>query len=138
MVLCFKAFIFAVLILIVVSCGQTGGEAPGSEIVDDNCDGVIVGGSCWYLGMAGASCTTTCAAHGGFNNATAVFAGHSGTDEDCALVLTALGRSGTANGQACDAGCYYNTSNSGRFRCQGGSGEAEIIVDGERACACNE
>jgi hypothetical protein len=56
--------------------------------------GVAVGGSCWYLGIAGASCDSTCSANGGLTcdaAATIDYAGSGGTDLNCAVILSELG-----------------------------------------------
>lgn len=39
------------------------------------CAGTRIGGACWYKGAQGASCTTVCATHGGYDPATATYAG---------------------------------------------------------------
>jgi hypothetical protein len=54
--------------------------------------GESVGGSCWYLGTLGASCDATCAGIGmTCSLATVSYAGSSGTDAQCSVVLSALG-----------------------------------------------
>lgn len=60
------------------------------------------GGFCWFLGVEGADCNATCAAHGrGYDGATDSYAGSSGNDANCQAVLGALGTleafTGTAN-----------------------------------------
>src|SRR5262245_2479322 len=53
--------------------------------------GVSVGGACWFLGSYGASCDETCGGHGNYDDATESYAGSSGTDLQCQMVLNALG-----------------------------------------------
>jgi hypothetical protein len=67
------------------SAGQ-GGSAP--------CKGQSSSGGCWYLGNLGASCTSTCAAHGGNASDAASFVGttaQGGSLAKCATLLAALG-----------------------------------------------
>ena len=47
--------------------------------------GAALGGTCWFLGGSGASCTDTCSAISGtYNSATASYAGSMGNDIQCA------------------------------------------------------
>lgn len=57
------------------------------------CDGVVVGGHCWYWGriFEDDNCDEVCATHGGCNDATLTYAGSEGTDANCGAVMTALG-----------------------------------------------
>src|SRR5690606_22602136 len=55
------------------------------------CAGTIVGGYCWYAGTAGQGCTAVCTAHGGYDSATETFAGTSTSENNCRMVLVALG-----------------------------------------------
>lgn len=54
------------------------------------CDGVAVGGACWYYGEIGDSCDDVCALHGGYDDRTRTYAGSAGTDSQCMQVLEAL------------------------------------------------
>ena len=55
------------------------------------CGGTGVGPHCWYLGASGATCTTTCKKHGGYDfQATASYVGGAGTADNCATVFQAL------------------------------------------------
>lgn len=132
------------------SAGSAGADMDGSADTDGSagtgmpdgapCSGVVVGAACWYLGSLGASCTDTCASHGGYDSATQRFAGSVGTDDQCKQVLDALG-AGTAGDPVTDTntgnalGCYYEGSQ--RFRELAGAttaGANRTTV--QRACAC--
>ncbi len=142
--LCFnmKNFIaLALLVLLAVSCGEDGGNAPGTA-TESNCAGEVVGGACWYLGADGDSCDDACANHGGYNSATLTYAGSEGTNANCIAVMGALGvTSGVFDTAGCfggHSGCVY-TAEGDIYRCidpdtvSSGGG-----VGNSRACACNE
>ena len=102
------------------------------------CDGTDVSGYCWYLGSVSQSCATVCGSHGGYNIATRDFAGSGGTDENCRVVLAALGATGDAvTTEANTAGCYYNSSKAGRRRGTDATSDSASDANTERACACN-
>jgi len=48
--------------------------APAGDMTPP-CAGTRIGGACWYKGAQGASCTTVCATHGGYDAATTTYAG---------------------------------------------------------------
>lgn len=105
--------------------------------------GQFVGGSCWYLGVPGASCDATCTGLGLTCSAgTISYAGSGGTLGNCAAVMTALGVSegGTAdNGCLQGAGCVDDPAASLIFRCTSPPTTCAASFDvglGGRACAC--
>lgn len=63
------------------------------------CDGVVVGGACWYYGGIGESCKDVCALHGGYDEFTRTYAGSAGTDSQCTQVLEALEALSDTDGQ---------------------------------------
>lgn len=67
-----------------------------SATTEAGCGGVMVGGYCWYMGAANASCTSTCAAHGGSDDSGTInYAGSGGSNAGCSAVAVAiLGESG--------------------------------------------
>lgn len=141
--LCFnmKNFIaLALLILLAVSCGENGGDAPGGA-TESSCAGDVVGGACWYLGLDGESCDQTCAAHGGYNSATLSYAGSGGSLANCEEVADAIGMTiGTASDAGCFAGfgCIYDVGANDRRRCSTATTSAAATTGVIRACACNE
>ncbi len=116
--------------------GQLIGTTSGS------CSGQSVGGYCWYLGAVAASCTTTCSTRGGYNAGTQSYAGNTGSNANCAAVLTALSRPGAVSDEpstgAWDtSGCgSYMGSMSMRF-IGGATSTGASYASFERACACN-
>ena len=108
------------------------------------CTGMTVGGSCWYLGDAGASCTSTCAAQGlAYDPATETYAGSSGSDDQCVAVLSALtpySISLWTGVTDCGVGLGCHLADYGAVRCPAppttadAAGEALQLVS--RACAC--
>jgi hypothetical protein len=77
------------------------GEPPaldaGSEPVpvEPECGGALLGGACWYLGVAGEACNDVCGARGGLEPASTAWVGtpaQGGSIESCAAVLAALGQ----------------------------------------------
>lgn len=106
---------------------------------------VKVGGYCWYLGEFAQSCDVVCSTHGGYNSATATFAGNSGSTSNaanCLDVLTALGRTGTFFGSySCSsrptAGCLQHL-NTNLVRCVNAVTTSSASHPRyRRACACN-
>lgn len=102
------------------------------------CNGVSVGGGCWYLGAGGESCNTVCASHGGCMAATESYAGFSGSQSNCGSVLTALGVSaGVFNPGAGVPGCATNSTLSLRYY---NDTSAQSCSSSDfslrRACAC--
>ena len=70
------------------------------------CDGIRIGGYCWYLGTNGQSCTTVCSTHGGYNVGTSLYAGSGATSQllqqqQCGAVADAFG---FRNTKACPTG----------------------------------
>lgn len=112
------------------------------------CNGEIVGGSCWYLGEAGDSCTVVCGGHGSYDQATLTYAGSSGTSARCEAVLNAFSGVGTGLPEegTCSfgLGCFYDVSVAARRRCvvtatagtATNAGDSSILV--RRVCACTE
>jgi hypothetical protein len=83
------------------------GDIRGSVVAGPGfCDGIEVGGYCWYLGAAGESCDAVCSSHGSCDLAgTRDYIGSGGTLANCQSIATALGLSGTAaNGESSDQG----------------------------------
>ncbi len=72
----------------------TGGpqESPPSpgDAAAAVCEGVAVAGFCWYLGGDSAPCDSVCVAHGGYDEATRMYAGSDGSSDKCREVLQAL------------------------------------------------
>jgi cysteine-rich repeat protein len=110
--------------------------------------GAWVGGACWFLGDAGASCAETCAGAGlGYDDATRTVAGSSGTNASCTSVLSALGFVvGSAQTRMCDTGigCFGQALLSplplaSAGRCTGPPTDAESAppANAKRACACS-
>jgi prepilin-type N-terminal cleavage/methylation domain-containing protein len=116
-----------------------GAPAPSCVI---GCDGVTVGGFCWYLGALNTSCDTTCTAHGGYNAGTLSYAGSGGTLAQCRSVLVALqGTDGINwfdnNTAGIAYGCAYRTASSFTFRYYGSpTTSASASINFQRACAC--
>jgi hypothetical protein len=115
------------------------------------CDGVVVGGACWYFGANNLSCDEVCAGNGGYNAATASFAGSSGSNANCAQVLTALSAFnptpvtdiaslGGISGMGCGSD-YTNEATSYRLT-SATTSSASSASNGSlyfrRACACND
>jgi hypothetical protein len=79
------------------SDGGAGASSAGS------CAGVALNGACWYFSSLGASCSATCAAHGGDAPNAPSFVGvpaQGGSLAKCASLLVALGYDSTKPGQA--------------------------------------
>lgn len=106
------------------------------------CSGAIVGGACWYLGVAGANCDTTCAAEGlTYDPATLNYAGSAGTNSNCTAVLDALSvpAATISLGGPGGVGCFYcpGCGTDVRWRdttapTASASSNASVL----RACAC--
>ncbi|MDX2169671.1 MAG: hypothetical protein SF182_21555 [Deltaproteobacteria bacterium] len=102
--------------------------------------GVAVGGSCWFLGGTGQSCTAVCAAVGfPYDEATRTFAGSDGTDAHCAQVLAALGALGfppfPIDCSPDGLGCVRESGSQDSVRCTDPT-TADAGESGMRACAC--
>jgi hypothetical protein len=142
-----KLFSTVILLVLFVSCGQTGGQAPGLGSIGavTSCAGSLVGGSCWYYGSTSDSCTTVCSIHGGYNSATQAYAGSGGSDLNCTAVMNALGVNpgSIEDSSLCAAaegsGCTFDHLNLVRTRCTGSPTDADSSY-GQfgRICACNE
>jgi hypothetical protein len=114
-----------------------GGDGDG----DGSCGGVKVGGYCWYLGGTWIPCSSLCADHGGYNEATRTYAGSSGTDQNCWDVLTALGAPAATSRFQTDEradGCSYGESSEGVFWWRSVLPTTAEERSNHRACACNE
>ncbi|HXC53297.1 MAG TPA: hypothetical protein VN634_20600 [Candidatus Limnocylindrales bacterium] len=107
--------------------------------------GQLVGGFCWYLSAAGASCDATCSGVGlVYNDATRTYAGSDGASfADCNSVLEALGTEGTqyGDGTCLDGiGCFWQSFGIGRVRCTSPTTTGSAYdTEGTalRACACD-
>jgi hypothetical protein len=123
---------------------------PGSDAgaVDtdppDECSdaGVLNGYACWYFGASNAGCDTTCAPHGGYNEATKDDLGSGGTDIACDTILGLLGAPGDPTALACDAlgglGCAV-MGGTYAVRCVTPDTTAEAeMPEMSRVCGCNE
>jgi hypothetical protein len=128
------------LLMLAISCGENGGNAPGTA-TEETCAGNVVGGFCWYL-ASNVSCDSICATHGGYNEATRSYAGSDGTDANCRDVADALGIPGTTvtvvtpdNGFD-GWGCI--SDNGIRLRHQFPTNSTANSAGVARACACNE
>jgi hypothetical protein len=107
------------------------------------CQGVQVGGFCWYFGVDSASCQTVCASHGGYDEATRTYAGSAGSAANCRQVFQALGIPlgdfyETSQG---GIGCFAIQNTSGRYNQywdkQPTTASATYGVPGRRrVCAC--
>jgi cysteine-rich repeat protein len=123
-------------------------EEPGETELDcEAAGGASVGGACWFLGEAGASCAETCSDAGlAYDDATGTIAGSSGTSASCTSVLNALGFVvGNATARTCDTGigCFGQTllaplPLASASRCTGAATDAESAPPSaaRRACAC--
>lgn len=104
------------------------------------CPGKIVGGFCWIAGAAGASCDVACAAKGlAYDPATLTYAGSSGTDANCAAVMTAFGYGPYLGSTSCGSvGCNLNLGSPfAVVRCVDGITTSDASSFSRvRACAC--
>lgn len=117
--------------------------SPGCHYDSSACfHGAAAGGSQWFLGVAAQSCDQVCAAQGAvYDLATRDFAGSSGSNSNCAVVLFALGypvagidSSSSGGGMGCmltNGGGFRDTSATTSY----GSLPASI-GNFRRACAC--
>lgn len=112
---------------------------PAGVTIASCCAGASVGGFCWYLGSAGQSCTSVCAARGGYNAVTRSYAGSDGTDARCKAVLAALGRTGTLvrGWTNYGIGCGYSGSRPIRYAAPYTTTAGATAPGRQRACACN-
>lgn len=134
--------------------GTTASVQSSTCTTAPSCGGKQVGGYCWYQGNYNASCTTTCASHGGYNAATLTYAGSSGTNANCkAVVETLIGTTVDAatNSTGTKAvGCVYRYYYDDQYQftetyahryTTPATTEAATISAGTyteyRACACN-
>jgi len=113
---------------------------------ESRCEGVEVGGYCWYLSIIGESCDNTCYSHGGYHEATRTYAGSQGTNTNCWEVLRALGAPADTDGRLHTSelkslGCIYwidpdsNTVYWVRYTTYTTAENANWISS--RVCACN-
>lgn len=134
-----KQFVALFFVLLLTSCGNDSGYAPGL-----NCEGSAVGGYCWYLGDSGADCDNACLNHGGYNDATRSYAGVSGSQANCIRVLDALGVAGTTLFSGGNSTCAFSggcgtQTGPGRTHCVSPTTDSTGSFTGaQRACACNE
>ena len=134
------------------SCGtETGGAnplgvpgcGPGCIYDASNCGscasegGVHVGPACWFAGVIGASCQTTCIGAGlEYDAATLTFAGSGGNLANCQAELTALGHMGpTADFPGPGLGCVIAPGTSGRDTGPTTATASNAAI--RRMCACH-
>jgi hypothetical protein len=114
-----------------------------------SCSGTLVGTYCWYKGPAYTSCDTVCSPNGGYNTATATYAGQAGTTSNCNNVTQAFGdgSAGVGNCTSTPAygtnggalGCCWSSANGGG-RCTGSATTSTATGSNfnvRRYCACN-
>lgn len=129
------------------SAGVLGGDPTYqySECTDVPCGGTTVAGYCWYSGSSGGSCTSACASHGGYHEATRNYAGDLGNPADCKNLFDILGfASGTMHNNGSTAlGCVFydgytvDGNNGRRYRDTGGPTTAGGSQSSrKRVCAC--
>ena len=103
--------------------------------------GQIVGGSCWVLSGADASCDAACSNVGlVYDSATMTYAGSAGSDANCSAVMIALGQSyGTigSGGPPGGIGCWCNQATSCLRDTSFTTTSTASYVYGQRACACH-
>jgi hypothetical protein len=101
--------------------------------------GVIVAGSCWFLGATAASCLNTCVAEGlAYDPATLTYAGSAGTDPNCEAVLAALGYVGAPVTTTSSSGVGCAISSGAGVRDTAATTSAATATGVQRACACGE
>ena len=123
---------------------DTDSDMDTDTDVDADCiKGVPVGGYCWHLGVRSGTCTGICSNNGGYNNATATFAGSGGTIENCKKVLDALGLSGSEVAEdksLVNIGCgFFDVVMGDKIRVYNSDSttESAYAFGIKRACACN-
>lgn len=100
-----------------------------------SCDAQLVAESCWYYGGSNESCDDLCSSYGGYDAATATYAGS--VDANCEEILDALSApAGTLNTNADDYGCYYQDLKSERIRGTDPTVSNSSAANTFRACAC--
>ena len=120
--------------------GSSGSAACGAGAAPLN-------GLCWYLGAAGASCSDTCANHGGLSSLAVSYVGtalQGGSLSKCTAVLNALGLTGTVSADILSAGVgcirYSGTGASGPGLYWVGLlplfSATAFLAAGEPACGC--
>ncbi len=120
-----------------VTCNN-GSYSYSNTSCTATCGGTSVGGYCWYAGAIGASCTTTCASHGGYNAATLSYAGSGGTDANCTSVEAALGWGIRFSGDISLSGLgCFSWSGVGVYLDTLATTADATWSNGARACACN-
>ena len=127
-------------------------DADSDSDTDVSCQGVVVGGYCWYVSPENTPCETVCANHGGYHDATRSYAGSGDGQTDsatldrrCLNVLDALNvgdigkMPNTAN--AVGNGCSYhkepNQPNYLRYRDRSPTNPNAHDPGTKRMCACN-
>lgn len=122
--------------------GKIDSADPACQAPTCSNNGVAVGGFCWFLGVAGASCDATCTGIGKTcDPATGSYAGSGGTDANCQSVLNALGfpgplvlpsyNCGAGNGNGCEVGGFTIRCASPATTCSNVPNPGYY-----RACAC--
>jgi hypothetical protein len=110
-------------------------------VVDAGCAGDLVGGYCWYLSGAGESCDDICSTHGGYNSATASYAGSSGSDAQCQAAANAVytgGSWGGATTSSFGVGCKIDMFGSIKRITSPATSSSAINGSDRRVCACNQ
>jgi hypothetical protein len=101
--------------------------------------GVMVGGSCWFLGASASSCLNTCVAEGlAYDPATLSFAGSGGSDASCDQVLIALGYLGAPVSSTSGSGFGCAISSGSGVRDTTATSAAATASGVQRACACGD
>ena len=129
--------------------GGTGGSSAGDGAAPDTnnaCEGLGIGGICWYLGPANSSCQQVCASHGQPAPAAATYVGSTrqgGGLIKCALLLGLLGVSGTPQiGTRTDGlgfGCHLFTQDGSTYWLS--SPDFSVTASGATArlvCGCTQ
>ncbi len=104
------------------------------------CNGVKVGGACWYLGNGNQSCKQVCSNHGGYDGATKDYAGSGGSNANCDRVLKALkvGRGSMSNINWKGFGCYFSNIDKANMRDKKNTDAGASATGVLRACACSK
>lgn len=123
-----------------IGCVEACASGNGDGTACMKAGGVLVNGTCWFLGAANAACNTTCTNAGGTYNAsgpTQSFAGSGGSNANCQTILDALTAPGTgASANISNTmGCYVNGTT--RQRGTTATGASTTLSNSRRACACD-
>jgi hypothetical protein len=120
---------------------------PGSDTGPNNpvCAGTEVGGSCWYFGEDSLSCESVCSSHGGYSEATRIYAGSDGTASNCQNVLASMNipLDNFYETQQGGIGCFTIQTASGNYfgywDTAPTTASATYVTPGrQRLCACKQ